>query len=85
MCPKNADVRKVMIDNVRKMYMWYNIKGVKTNDSNKHPIIPFIEDAHNPMYAKQFIFPSLNINMEITIAILNEIIGFIDRSERFNF
>ena len=53
------------------------------NKYEKRKIIQFEEDIANPIYSKQFIFPSFNMQMDIRKAIVREVINYIKRTKRF--
>ena len=84
LCPRYSMEREIMTNNVKKIYMLHNIKG-KNIEKNKikTTMIPFVDDRTNPIYAKQFSFPSFKMENNHRIAILKEVISYIIRTKRF--
>ena len=92
-CKKYNNIRKIMIENVKKIYLKYNEeinenKILNNKSSNKYykkrVNIKFIDNVNDENILKQYIFPDLAIDHSFRITIIKEVIDYVIRTERLN-
>ena len=68
--------------------MTYNVLNrdqiLENNNKFNWIFQPFNDNVHGPIYTKQFLFPSLTMDINIRIDIIRESINYVILTKRFN-